>query len=241
MDFGSRLKEYRKKNNLTQKELAQIINVSVKTISDYENRENRPTYNDFIEICNKLKVDAHYFMKDELKYIADSLSKEDQRILDAYNNLSMSNRRIVDFIFGFVDTSDNQINSKSIYRFPVYDQEAAAGAGILGRDGEYQMEDIVSDDIPSEAVYGVRINGESMSPGIQNGALVLVNPKFNEFNLDNEIVIANFKGDILCKRYKPREDCIWFSSDNEECIEDDRRAYSNDEYQIIGVVVKIIQ
>lgn len=46
MDFGSRLKEYRKKNNLTQKELAQIINVSVKTISAYENRENRPTYND---------------------------------------------------------------------------------------------------------------------------------------------------------------------------------------------------
>lgn len=241
MDFGRRLKEYRKKNNLTQRELGDIIKVSVKTVSAYETRGNRPTYDDLIKLCNTLKVDVHYFMKDELKYVTNFLSEDEQCILDAYSNLSPSNKRVVDFIFGFISTTDNfQTSDKIIYRLPVYEQEAAAGAGVLGKDGEYQMEDIITDLIPYDAVYGIRIKGESMSPDIPNSSLVLINPKIGENDLNDKVVIANFQGDIICKRFKVRADHIWFSSDNEEYIKDDRKAYSNDEYQIIGEVVKVI-
>lgn len=46
-----------------------------------------------------------------------------------------------------------------IYRFPVYEQQAAAGTGITGRDGKFTMENIYTDDIPQNAVFGVYIKG----------------------------------------------------------------------------------
>lgn len=62
--FAKNLKYLRKKNNLTQKDLAKLIQVNNKTIMSYENGKSFPSLSSFIKLCNlyKLKADELYFV-----------------------------------------------------------------------------------------------------------------------------------------------------------------------------------
>lgn len=56
MDWGKFLKEYRKKNNLTQSELGQLFGVNKQTISKWENGTLRPSTNHLYKIANILNT-----------------------------------------------------------------------------------------------------------------------------------------------------------------------------------------
>jgi len=53
-----------------------------------------------------------------------------------------------------VDYYVEKINSEPImiYRFPAYEQQVAAGAGITGRDGKFILQNRMINDIPLYAV-----------------------------------------------------------------------------------------
>ena len=57
-----RLKELRKKYNLTQKKLANIINVAASTISDYETRDKCIATPFLYTICKKYNISADYLL-----------------------------------------------------------------------------------------------------------------------------------------------------------------------------------
>lgn len=61
-DFGYRLQEQRKLNNYTQKELANKIGVSVKTLSCYENNSQRPSLDTIVKIARLLNTSLDYLM-----------------------------------------------------------------------------------------------------------------------------------------------------------------------------------
>ena len=66
-----RLKELRKEQKLTQKELAKAINVAPSTIGDYEKR-NKPIATPFLyDICKKYNISADYLLGkiDNPKYL----------------------------------------------------------------------------------------------------------------------------------------------------------------------------
>lgn len=50
------LKEYRRKNNLTQKELAEKLNISRSYLCELEHRVNAPSYDLLVRISNTLKI-----------------------------------------------------------------------------------------------------------------------------------------------------------------------------------------
>ena len=66
-----RLKELRKKYNLTQKKLANIINVATSTISDYEIKEKSIATPFLYTICKKYNISADYLLGkiDSPKYL----------------------------------------------------------------------------------------------------------------------------------------------------------------------------
>ena len=71
-----RLKELRKEQKLTQKELAKAINVAPSTIGDYEKR-NKPIATPFLyDICKKYNISADYLLGkiDNPKYLKQSLN-----------------------------------------------------------------------------------------------------------------------------------------------------------------------
>lgn len=254
MGFAEKLEQYLKDNHLDQKDLAPMLNITKQAISAYINGTNTPSYNGLVKLCNILKVDANYFMRDDLDCILTTIqSPKDQILLDAYHHLTDSDKRIVDFVLGIGE--DNSIQDAQefkepeptiIYRFPVYNQDAAAGVGQLGRDDGYDMEEFVVDNIPDNAVFAMRISGESMNHKdtnhlIRTGSIVLINPKFDESELEDRIVIANFSGEVICKRYINHGSYILFQSDNDVFEKENRKSSDDPEYKVVGIVLGVIE
>ena len=54
--FGARLKELRKRNNLTQKELAEQIGIKQNSYSDWENGKTEPSFENLIKLADLFEV-----------------------------------------------------------------------------------------------------------------------------------------------------------------------------------------
>ena len=55
MDYGTRLLEFRAYHNLTQKQLADILGITLNMIFRYENNRSQPTRRNKIKFESKLK------------------------------------------------------------------------------------------------------------------------------------------------------------------------------------------
>ncbi|MBM7616931.1 transcriptional regulator with XRE-family HTH domain [Weissella uvarum] len=64
--LGEKIKRVRLLRDLTEKELANEINVSVNTLSHYENGTRKPDIEILIDIEVALGVDLHFLLDDEL-------------------------------------------------------------------------------------------------------------------------------------------------------------------------------
>lgn len=61
MTFGEKLKALRIENNISQKELANNIDISQQSIALYENNKRNPSYKILGKICRFFKVSLEYF------------------------------------------------------------------------------------------------------------------------------------------------------------------------------------
>ena len=62
MYYTQRLKEFRDKKEITQKEIAETIGIKQQQYQRYENGENMMPVNYLVEICKKYKVSADYIL-----------------------------------------------------------------------------------------------------------------------------------------------------------------------------------
>ena len=74
--IGERIQRKRNSLNITQEQLAEMINTSKKTISNVERGENPPSVEFIVNICNVLGEDPNY-------YILGEIPKDD---IETYNN-----------------------------------------------------------------------------------------------------------------------------------------------------------
>lgn len=61
-NFGERLKEIRIMKNLTQKQLALMINSTERGVQRYESGERKPNFEVIIALCKALEVSADYLL-----------------------------------------------------------------------------------------------------------------------------------------------------------------------------------
>ena len=80
MDFGSILKELRKKNNLTQQQLADRIGVTKSVISFYELRERAPSPEVLIKLSYIFHVSTDYLLGIERVKTIDVSGLDDEDI-----------------------------------------------------------------------------------------------------------------------------------------------------------------
>lgn len=57
-DFGQHLREIRVSKNLTQKQLADLINSTERGIQRYESGERKPNFDAILSLCKALNVSA---------------------------------------------------------------------------------------------------------------------------------------------------------------------------------------
>lgn len=60
--YGIRIRELRKENSLTQKQLADILQVDFRTVSFWETERFEPNIEQIIKLCNFFNVPADYLI-----------------------------------------------------------------------------------------------------------------------------------------------------------------------------------
>lgn len=71
-DFGSKLKEYRKKNNMTQAQLARLLGKAPSTIYGYESNQILPSFDTLCMISSIFSADVEDLLElrcPKMKYI----------------------------------------------------------------------------------------------------------------------------------------------------------------------------
>ncbi|MBE6085468.1 MAG: helix-turn-helix transcriptional regulator [Selenomonas ruminantium] len=89
MKFGDKLRQLREEKNLSQKEVAEKLNISLRTYASYELNQRRPRTQD------KLKEIAAFFGKDVAYLQIDDIDKKAEE-LERYRHDEMR-QRIIDF------------------------------------------------------------------------------------------------------------------------------------------------
>lgn len=62
MEFKDRLRQLRKKNKLTQEELAKILNYGYTAIANYESGRTQPSLNNLKKLAEFFKVSTDYLL-----------------------------------------------------------------------------------------------------------------------------------------------------------------------------------
>jgi len=205
-DIGSRLREMRIKNGLTQDELAEKLQYGAKAISRYESDENLGKVYDFLKICECLG-EVNYIITGKEYINGKEITPEEKKILSAYKNLTDSDRRVVDFILDikqekpiqYSDNTNKLINMGEIISIDTYPQPVSAGKGNIYIDDNPVPQLYPATPISSKADYCARISGDSMYPNYLNGDFVYVD-KTKDLNND-DIGIFFYDGEAYCKKY----------------------------------------
>ena len=96
LKFGKRLKELRKKQNLSQQQLAELVGMeSINNISKLENGEQLPKKENLEKLCKVLNIEAkdlfdfgHFKSKNELiKEMTDIFEKSNLKDLQYFNKV----------------------------------------------------------------------------------------------------------------------------------------------------------
>jgi transcriptional regulator with XRE-family HTH domain len=92
MSFAQNLKQVRLIRNMTQQELASILNVSRATIAGYETKNKQPDYDKLLQIADIFEISTDYLLGRELQSETDKkmeyLSSNEFRFMSDYRLLT---------------------------------------------------------------------------------------------------------------------------------------------------------
>lgn len=175
MEFGKQLAKYRAEHDIDQKDIADLLNITPQTVSNYETGKNKIPYEKLITLCNHYKINPLELICADLTFDLDEEKQHEQQILSVYNSLPFESdkKRIVDFILeiGEYDTSnvitfpeheqELKSNATNVYVCP---QKASAGIGKIEDESNPDLKVICFEDIivPQGTTHGIIIDGHSM-------------------------------------------------------------------------------
>lgn len=95
LKIGSFIKERRKSKNMTQKELGDIIGVSDKTISKWENGNSMPDISLFDELCHSLDINVNELISGEILPPDDYSIKAEANLMELLNEKKATGKQTV--------------------------------------------------------------------------------------------------------------------------------------------------
>ena len=92
--IGKFIAECRKKNNLTQMQLAEKLNITDRAISKWENGKTMPDSSIMLDLCNELKISVNELLSGEMINMESKNEKQEQVLLDMAKQIEQKNRII---------------------------------------------------------------------------------------------------------------------------------------------------
>ena len=92
--IGKFIAECRKKNNLTQMQLAEKLNITDRAISKWENGKTMPDSSIMLDLCNELKISVNELLCGEMINMENKNEKQEQLLLDMAKETEEKNKII---------------------------------------------------------------------------------------------------------------------------------------------------
>ena len=170
---GERIKYYREKLQMEQKELGSRIGVKANAVSNWENGRTRPDLNLLPKICDALDITFYdlFDIDDPLK----RMTAREQILLSDYRSLSNGHKYAVDQLITALKNAEFAEDCPDISELVFFEKQLAAGVDT-GLEFEDEGEPIFlySTPIIDKADCVFCVNGDSMEPEYHDGDMVLV-------------------------------------------------------------------
>ena len=198
--IGSKIKEFRLKRNLTQKELAKLVNVGDTTIANYEKGFRSPKKDTMFDLANAFNVS----IDDLFPPIQKNSSSNTPQIQTIYDQLAPPRQnKVLTYaerqLYEQKNEDKTKVNEVSeaiqLYSYDYYDHPASAGTGQYLNDVRVERIELPVD---IDADFVIPIKGDSMEPDYHDGDLVFIQTSV-DLN-DGVIGVFNYDGDAYIKQ-----------------------------------------
>ncbi|MGK4109025.1 helix-turn-helix domain-containing protein [Enterococcus cecorum] len=242
--LGENIKFHRKRNNLTQKDLANLLGIAPTAISAWEVGRNKPLMDNIEQMASIFNV-----KKSEL--LGDTFSELSQpEILIIYNQLNDKRKEItLNFTKEQLKQQQEEANivqgdfsineDSNIYKLEQHKIKhewrgpVSAGTGEFLFEEQSEYVEIDENEVPDRSDFCLTVNGNSMEPIFKDGSYIFVEEK--EEIPSGTIGVVIVDGEAFVKR-------VWFEG-TQARLESFNKAYKdiivtrNDSFKIIGKVV----
>lgn len=199
VSFGERLKELRKKHNITQGKLAKILNVKNTTISNYEAGRSYPDFDTLTKIADYFGVSVDYLIgRIDTEYpIIEKVDvvEEDKEYGIPDTEIEKLRDSFQKALIEFIQNSDitNVIIPKGYKKVPIVGR-IRAGEPILAEENIEGYTIVDEEDVRGGDYFFLRVEGDSMiNARIMDGDYVFVRRQPDVEN--GEIAVVRINGE----------------------------------------------
>ena len=93
--IGKFIAECRKKNNLTQMQLAEKLNITDRAISKWENGKGMPDSSIMLDLCSELQISVNELLSGEVLEVNNYNEKLEQNLIDIVRQKEESDKKIL--------------------------------------------------------------------------------------------------------------------------------------------------
>lgn len=236
--IGLKIKEFRDKRGLTQKELADLIEMGNTTIANYEKGFRTPKKNTLFKIANALNVTIDDLFP-VLKQSDNSIIESVEEILSQldpepyqHNVLTCAERQLEEQKLAKKRLAEVHDIVVEYIAYNYYDQPVSAGTGQYLN--EVQIETIQL-PVKVDADFVCPIYGDSMEPDYKSGDYVFV--KLTVELPSGTVGVFDYEGEAYIKQLVIEKDKAYLRSFNKKYK--DIPINSDSDFRIIGKVVDV--
>lgn len=209
MELGERIKSFRIGGAMTQKSLADAIGVSVNSVGNWESGAKVPSITSIIALSIALNtsVDALLGVSRNSDSRLFAKTKDETTLLQQYRELDHHGKKAVNAVcsveYSRIDAERKTERKVIEYQrpgkyIPKYLTPSAAGFSAPLDCDQFEMIP-VTDNVPNDAEFAVRIQGDSMAPYINDGDTVFAR-KTSQMSI-GDVGIFCVDGSMYCKQY----------------------------------------
>ena len=103
--IGKFIAECRKKNNLTQMQLAEKLNITDRAISKWENGKGMPDSSIMLDLCNELKISVNELLSGEMIDMKEYDKKAEELLVELAKQDELKNRKLMTSMWTILITS----------------------------------------------------------------------------------------------------------------------------------------
>ena len=104
--IGKFIAECRKKNNLTQMQLAEKLNITDRAISKWENGKGMPDSSIMLDLCNELKISVNELLSGEVLEMNSYNAKLEQNLIEMVKQKEQSDKKMLrlEIVMGYISS-----------------------------------------------------------------------------------------------------------------------------------------